>query len=99
MQRNARQARSRNAGKGKNHTPDTTDKVVKEVKVDPEEEEDLDCLTCVESIEFFAVGDACDHAALCGKCAIRQRKLYNKPDCVLCQVCFFINVLEIWFGG
>jgi len=87
--RTARQARSRKAnGKPKEVVVDGKKKVVVEKVAEvqePEEPEISTCLTCVEEITYFAIGDACDHKDLCARCALRQRRLYGKPECVLCQ--------------
>lgn len=88
MSRNPKQARSRNGNKKQQNTTSGQKPEIKIVEEEqPEEPEIPTCLTCVEPITYFAIGDACDHKELCGRCAIRQRKLYGKPECVLCQVC------------
>ena len=90
--RQARQARSRKGkGESKKKVEDKKEDKKEIPYVDPistsdEDSLTLECLTCVEEIQYYAKGDGCDHTVLCGKCAIRQRQLYHKPECVLCQV-------------
>jgi hypothetical protein len=52
----------------------------------PIEDDDLLCLTCADTIQYFAIGDDCNHHAVCGRCTIRLRCLCDKLNCVLCKV-------------
>ncbi|RKP14110.1 hypothetical protein BJ684DRAFT_5550, partial [Piptocephalis cylindrospora] len=48
-----------------------------------EAEEEM-CLICTETIEIYAIGP-CNHA-VCHKCSLRLRELYQQRSCYLCKM-------------
>ena len=45
---------------------------------------DTACSICVETIDFYAIGD-CGHNLVCWKCSLKQRMKLSKKECAICK--------------